>query len=262
MSLLDAFRNFDTDSLASPVQAFSVQVSANEAEVPVHRHRKGQLVLAVHGSVTCQVPDALWIVPPGSAVWIPGGLPHSNRATANARVYFLSVDPEAAALPAECCTLSITPMLREMIRHLAEQPADYPADGPQARLAGVLLEELARMPVERLNLPVSDDPRLRRLAKALAQDPADRSTLAQWADRLAMSERSLARLLKRETGLTFGRWRQQLHLIVALGQLADGVSVQQVSGALGYDSVTAFITMFKKTFGKPPAKYIAAITNP
>ena len=125
----------------------------------------------------------------------------------------------------------------------------------------MLLEELARMPVERLNLPVSDEPRIRRIAKALADDPSDRSTLAQWADRLAMSERSLARLLVRETGLTFGRWRQQLHLIVALGELAAGVSVQQVSETLGYEFVTAFITMFKKAFGKPPAKYIASITS-
>jgi AraC-like DNA-binding protein len=261
MSLRDSLRDFDPDRMASPVKALRVEVSDNEAEVPVHRHRKGQLVLALRGSVTCEVPDALWIVPPQSAVWIPGGMPHSNRATADARIYFLSIDPEAAALPVGCCTLSVTPMLREMIRHLAGLPPDYPADGPTARLVGVLLEELARMPVERINLPVSDEPRIRRMSKALANDPSDRSTLAQWADRLAMSERSLARLLVRETGLTFGRWRQQLHLIVALGKLAAGASVQQVSEALGYESVTAFITMFKKTFGKPPAKYIASITS-
>ncbi|WP_370881957.1 AraC family transcriptional regulator [Labrys wisconsinensis] len=257
----DSLRDFDPDLAASPVQALRVDVSGSEAEVPVHRHRKGQLVLALHGGVTCEVPEALWIVPPHCAVWIPGGMPHSNRATANAQVYFLFVDPEAATLPAECCTLSITPMLREMIRHLAGLPPDYPADGPTARLAGVLLEELARMPVERLHLPISWEPRLRRLAKALADDPSDRSTLAQWADRLAMSERSLARLLVRETGLTFGRWRQQLHLVVALGKLAAGASVQQVSAALGYESVTAFITMFKKALGKPPAKYFASIAS-
>lgn len=261
MSLRDALRDFDPDRAAGPVQALRVRVSDSESEVPVHEHRKGQLVLALRGSVTCEVPHALWIVPPQSAVWIPGGMPHSNRATANARVYFLSVDPEAAALPAECCTLSITPMLREMIRHLASLPPDYPADGPTARLVGVLLEELARMPVERFSLPVSNEPRIRRMSKALADDPSNRRTLAQWADRLAMSERSLARLLVRETGLTFGRWRQQLHLIVALGKLADGVSVQQVAEALGYESVTAFITMFKKAFGKPPAKYLASITS-
>jgi AraC-like DNA-binding protein len=35
--------------------------------------------------------------------------------------------------------------------------------------------------------------------------------------------------------------------------------VQQVAGNLGYDSVTAFITMFKKSTGQPPGKYFAAL---
>ena len=90
-------------------------------------------------------------------------------------------------------------------------------------------------------------------------DSADRRTLAKWAQCLAMSERSLARLMQRETGLSFGRWRQQLHLISALRQLTGGLSVQQVAGNLGYDSVTAFITMFKKALGEQPAQYFAAL---
>jgi AraC-like DNA-binding protein len=32
--------------------------------------------------------------------------------------------------------------------------------------------------------------------------------------------------------------------------------VQQVAYGLGYESPSAFITMFKKAFGKPPATYI------
>jgi AraC-like DNA-binding protein len=117
------------------------------------------------------------------------------------------------------------------------------------------------MPVQQLHLPISTEPRLRRIAAALADDPSDRSTMAEWADRVAMSESSLARLVLSETGLTFGRWRQQLHLIVALRELSAGASVQQVSTALGYESVTAFITMFKKALGKPPAKYLSDIVQ-
>ena len=65
----------------------------------------------------------------------------------------------------------------------------------------------------------------------------------------------------RETGLSFGRWRQQLHLIVALRELSAGASVQRISGDLGYESVTAFITMFKKALGKPPARYLSDIAQ-
>ena len=151
--------------------------------------------------------------------------------------------------------------MRELIQHLASLPHDYPFDGPTARLARVLLDELPNMPVEQLHLPMSSEPRVRRIADALLRDPGDRSTLPEWAQRLAMSERSLARLMVRETGLSFGRWRQQLQLLVALRELSAGAAVQRVSAELGYESVTAFITMFKKALGQPPTRYQASLTG-
>lgn len=65
-----------------------------------------------------------------------------------------------------------------------------------------------------------------------------------------MSERNLARLIVKETGLSFRQWRQQLQLIMALQGLVKGDTVQKVAHTLGYDSTTAFITMFKKGLGK------------
>ncbi|GAB2717103.1 AraC family transcriptional regulator [Halomonas garicola] len=256
--LTDLLQHFKPDPHDRPVVALQVEVTQNDVEQPVHWHRKGQLVLALRGGVTCDVPNAIWIVPPHHAVWIPGGMPHSNRATENAHIYFLFIEPGGAALPDECCTLAISPLVRELIQHLAQTP-DYPHEGPTARLAAVLLEQLPRAPVQQLHFPVSDHPKIRLMTDALEQNPANRATAAQWASRLAMSERSLARLVQRETGLTFGRWRQQLHLLVALSELAGGATVQQVAGTLGYDSVTAFITMFKKSLGKPPAQYFTAL---
>jgi AraC-like DNA-binding protein len=246
---------YDADVDLRPAVALHVEISQNDAEQPVHRHRKGQLVLALHGSVTCEVPQGMWIVPPQHGVWIPGGMPHSNRATDNARICFLFMEPAAAQMPAQCCTLAISALLRELILHLAA--AD--TGSVSTRVVALLLELLEAAPVEQLYLPVSDHPKIRRMAQALTQDPSDRTSLAQWGERLAMSERSLARLVVQETGLTFGRWRQQLHILIALRQLSEGASVQQVGGNLGYDSVTAFITMFKKALGQPPGRYFAGL---
>ncbi|WP_413738153.1 AraC family transcriptional regulator [Sodalis sp. RH21] len=249
--------DFDPDSNHCPAVALGVQVTDNLREIPVHRHRKGQLILTLRGSVTCSVPDALWMVPPQRAVWIPGGLSHSNRVTANTVVCFLFVEPGAALLPDRCCTLSMSPLLRELILRLSRLPPVYQAGSFTGRLVTLLLEELVQMPHEHLNLPIPRHPTLRRMADILLADPANRGTLAQWAQQSAMSERSLARLIVRETGLTFGRWRQQLHLIIALGHLSDRMPVQQVAEKLGYDSVTAFITMFKKSLGTSPGHYFS-----
>ncbi|WP_236776184.1 helix-turn-helix domain-containing protein, partial [Agrobacterium tumefaciens] len=72
----------------------------------------------------------------------------------------------------------------------------------------------------------------------------------------ALNGLSLPLTVHNETGLTFGRWRQQLQVIVAIRSLAAGATVQQVSGDLGYQSVSAFITMFKKALGTSPARYL------
>ncbi|TJV26520.1 MAG: helix-turn-helix transcriptional regulator [Mesorhizobium sp.] len=251
--------DLDVDDPSALAIAVRVDIPDTRAEVPAHRHRKGQLVFALGGGVTCRVPSGLWMVPPHCGVWIPGGMEHSNVATANARIFFVYIEPGAADLPERCCTLSISPLLRELIIELSDRLQDDEARGEL--LTKILLTELPRMPVQQLHLPISSEPRLNRIAEALAQDPADRSTLADWAKRMALSESSLARLVTKETNLSFGRWRQQLHLIVAIRELASGKSVQQVSGDLGYGSVTAFITMFKKALGKPPAKYLSGIAQ-
>lgn len=107
-----------------------------------HAHRKGQPILSLHGAVSCEVEGALWLVPPRHAVWIPGDTPHSCRVTQNARTCFLFIEPGAAVMPAACCTLAITPLLRELILYLAGQEPLYPAQGKMARLAAVLLEQI------------------------------------------------------------------------------------------------------------------------
>ncbi|QNK69267.1 AraC family transcriptional regulator [Variovorax sp. PAMC26660] len=240
-----------------PVVALRVDVQAREHEIPIHQHESGQLVIALRGAVTCDVPGALWMVPPQAGVWIPGGTPHSNRSTANAVLFFLFIAPGAAALPARCCTLRLSPMLSEMIQYLAGLPPTYEPGSATDRLAHVLLDQLCTMPAEELFLPMPQDARLRRISQAITLDPSDRRTLSDWAHELATSERTLNRLCTAQTGLSFGRWRRQLHMIVALRELSGGATVQQVAYDLGYESPSAFITMFKKAFGKPPATYIS-----
>ncbi|OEO30400.1 AraC family transcriptional regulator [Devosia insulae DS-56] len=250
--------DLDVDRISAPAVSVRIDVGQARTEVPEHQHRKGQLVFALAGGVTCRVPSGLWMVPPHCAVWIPGSLPHSNIATANARLFFVYLEPGAAELPDQCCTLSISPLLRELIIELADRE---PAHEVDELLIKVLLAQLPLMPVQQLHLPVSAEPRLATIANALAANPADRATVGVWARRVAMSESSLSRLVVQETGLSFGRWRQQLHLMVAIRELSDGATVQQVSADLGYASVASFISMFKKALGKPPAKYLSSVAH-
>ncbi|MEJ2459625.1 MAG: AraC family transcriptional regulator, partial [Novosphingobium sp.] len=140
-------------------------------------------------------------------------------------------------------------------------PPLYDREGPDGRLVQTMLDQLQVAPVERLHLPFPKDARLRRIAEALAADPSDRATIGEWACRVAMSERTFSRLILRETGMSFGRWRQQFQIRLALERLAGGDPVQSVAFDLGYESVSAFITMFKKALGQPPGKYLASCSD-
>lgn len=57
-------------------------------------------------------------------------------------------------------------------------------------------------------------------------------------------------------GMSFGRWRRQLHVVLALRRLSAGETVQSVALDLGYESASSFVTMFRKMVGKPPSRYL------
>lgn len=251
------YQPFDPDSVDLPVISVLLQTSGKEDELPMHVHRKGQMVVALTGSVMCRSPSGWWIVPPNGAVWIPGGIPHSNHASDFAKLYVIFISPDEADLPTDCRSFTITPLIRELIRSLARLPPDYPKESPASRLARVLLDQLAQLAPDDVFLPISDNHRLQQIASSLLDNPADRSTIAEWGRRYAMSERTLARLVLSETGMTFGRWRERLHIIIALQRLSAGASVHAVSLELGYEGPNSFITMFKKTMGQSPGKFRA-----
>jgi AraC-like DNA-binding protein len=248
----------DVDVIARPVVALAATAVGREWERAQHRHRKAQLLYAVRGIIKCEVEGGVWIVPPQCAVWIPGGLPHAARGSGKTECFCLFVEPDAGqALPKTCCTLAVSPLLRELIYRAAGIPERYALRGAYGRLIATLLDELAVSPVEDLKLPLPRHPRLRALADLLIASPADRSSIAEWAFRIGMSERSMTRLLFQELGMSFGRWRRQLHVILALQRLVKGEHVQTVALDLGYENASGFVTMFRKAVGKPPARYLA-----
>lgn len=256
-SLKKALDTFTLDQMPVPVVALSIDVKDHAVESPIHRHRKGQLVVALQGAVMCRTEKGIWMVPPRCGMWIPGGIAHSNGITSNGRMCFLFVDADISGLPEECSTLSLSTMLIEMILHFAQLvKTEYDSVSYEYQLAMVMVEELRRMKIEKLHVNFMGNTKLKRIADALMHDPADRRTMAEWAAYVAMSERTLARLFVKETAMTFGKWKQQLHMLIAIERLASGQSVQHISDALGYESVSAFITMFKKVLGQSPKQFI------
>jgi AraC-like DNA-binding protein len=257
----------DPDLVPRPVVAIGAdgidtasldRIDFDRQQIDFHRHRKGQLLLLLRGVFTAEVEGTLWIAPPQTAIWVPGGVLHKITAAGTIECYIAYIQPKVASnLPSNCCTVSATPLLRELMIRCASFPILYAEGSMETHLVTLLLDEIALAPTGNLHLPMPTDVRLRKIVETIMDSPADRGTLQSWADRVGLSERTLARLLVQETGMSFGRWRQQLHLMLAVKWLSAGSSVQQVADGLGYESAGSFVTMFRKAFGTSPGRYMA-----
>jgi AraC-like DNA-binding protein/mannose-6-phosphate isomerase-like protein (cupin superfamily) len=244
--------------VARRAHAVGLTIASGGLESEPHAHREAQIMFLVRGELTCESAGARWIVPPNSALWIPPSVTHRIRARAPLEGYTVFLKPRAVPdLPKDCSTVSVTPLFRELLFRLATRPADYDRKGPDAKLVSVLLHELITVSVENHCLPMPKDSRLRRLVDAMTADPASGATAKESAKQVGMGDRTLNRLLVEETGLTFGRWRRQLHIILAIQKMSRGATVQRVALELGYESASGFVTMFRKTLGVAPARYMA-----
>ena len=198
-----------------------------------------------------------WIIPPGKAVFLPAGSMHSIRMwgeVAGRSLYFPSTLQSDALAHPECRVLSVTPLLRELVLRVIELRAlDSRVPGHQS-LLNVLLEEMNTAPETPLMLPLPADERALAVARHILNDPSCVGTLQDLAHRYGAGGRTLERYFRRETGLSFGLWRQKARLLDSIRQLAEGKSVTEAALDSGYTSLSAFIAAFKKTFGYTPGR--------
>jgi AraC-like DNA-binding protein len=238
-----------------PVVGFARDHRRGEV-VDWHHHDHAQLVYAASGLMRVDTLRGVWVVPPQRAVWVPAGIEHRIRhitATEWRSLYVVEGQP---GLPDDLRVIAVSPLLRELIRTVTGLPADYPAEGPEARLIAVLLDLLRAPALPELHLPLPRDRRLQVVSESLLENPGDPRCLDDWARQAGASARTLARLFVAETGLGFQEWRRQLRLHAALARLAGGEPVTSVAYAVGYDSPSAFIAMFRKATGESPGHFL------
>jgi len=237
------------------VRTFAVR-HTSDYEIPPHAHDWHQLIYASEGVMWVHTAQGDWVVPPNRAVWVPAGVEHGIEMTGTVFVQTLYLAQGiSGALPVRCCAVNVSPLLRELIRHtvaLGMLDKNVPA---RARLIDFLVDQLSVLPTIPLQLPWPSDERAQRAAAWLRKHPDDPGLIKQMAKRVVASARTLERLFQKETGMTFGKWRQQLRLLHALRLLADGRAVTAVALDVGYDSPSAFIAMFKRTLGTTPYRY-------
>jgi AraC-like DNA-binding protein len=222
--------------------------------LPAHRHGWSQLLYAAEGVMLVEAAGASWVVPPLRAVWVPAKVEHTihmRGAVAMRTVYFA----ERLHAPLRATSVvEVAPLLRELVVHCATLGKLDLRVPHEQRLARLILDLLAELPALPVELPMPRDPRARRVAEAVRREPA-RSEIAELARLGGASARTVERLFVAETGMSFGRWRQQARLLHALTLLAADTPVTSVALDVGYGSASAFIAGFRAAFGTTPGRF-------
>ncbi|CAM5775993.1 HTH-type transcriptional regulator NimR [Labrys miyagiensis] len=240
---------------ARPMAAMEVDYPAGSS-TGLHSHPRAQLLHAIQGVMIVRSEAGNWVVPPSRAVWLAADIEHEVRMCGDVKIRTLFIDATFSAdLPTGNCVIAVSPLLRELIVAAVAIPIDYPSGGRDERLMRLILDEICRLDVLPLHLPMPSEPRLKRICEAIRSHPDRPSTAQDWASALGLTAKTVHRLFVSETGFTFGQWRQQARLLFALERLAHGARIIDVAYDSGYASQSAFAAMFRRHFGVPPSLF-------
>ncbi|MGM7671273.1 AraC family transcriptional regulator [Microbacterium sp. A93] len=241
---------------------------------PDHSHAVHELLWHDAGASTLRVGQRTWTVTPAIGLWMPAGTVHAASAPAGTRYRATYFSPDAGrpaghsasrpaghsasrsagplsatALPAGPASVRITVLLRELLDRLGVSGL---ATSSRELTEAMVLDVLAPSPHQFLvHEPTAA--LLQPIVTAVLADPADRRTLGDWALRLRVSERTITRAFRAETGLGFVRWVGSVRVQQATALLAAGEPIEEIAEAMGYRSPSAFGAAFRKLTGTTPS---------
>jgi AraC-like DNA-binding protein len=226
--------------------------------IPLHFHDRDQLVFASRGVMTVTTSDGAWVVPANRAVWISERTAHMIAMSGDVAMRTLYLRPGLAeSLPRDCCVVNVPALLKELILHACACGSLRLRLAWQSHLVDVILDQLRLINIAPLQLPLPEDIRALRVADVLRADPSDARPLAQLSRDSGASRRTVERHFVESTGMTFGRWRQQLRLMHAMRLLGAGGKVTHAALEAGYSTPSAFIAAFRKALGSTPTRYFS-----
>jgi AraC-like DNA-binding protein len=240
----------------TPVLAYDFKRRMVEGWTPEHSHHRGQLVALTQGLLIVETGNERWMFPSQRCAWTPPNCKHAARSVGGAAGTMVDLSPEMCrGLPKTPCLFNASELLFAIVHRMVRWDLRQALDTAQKRLISALRDEIRQPDQRPLRLIIPTEERLARVVDALLDDVGNERTLDDWAHVAGMARRTFMRAFSGQAGISFGRWRQQARLFAALEMLAQKKSVTEVAIAVGYDSVSAFIEMFRKMLGTTPQTY-------
>ncbi|MFK3869870.1 AraC family transcriptional regulator [Pseudoalteromonas rhizosphaerae] len=259
MAIISQNTVFNADTFTASVIGIAADVGQHDSGT--HQHHKGQLLYAPQGCMTFSMEDTICILPPTKAVWIPPQTPHRAvmiNVVAYRSLYF---DCTIFKGPETVTMIEVNDLLKALIDRMAFWPWDK-AEDEITKTVALFWEEFSIAKRNFYQLPLPTDPRLKLFRTQVMQDDFLAPTAAALAKSIELSTKTITRLFKADTGMSYQDWRQQWRLLKAIELLSAGRLVADVSVCLEFSSDSAFIAFFKKQAGQTPLSFMKREAKP
>ncbi|WP_186293490.1 AraC family transcriptional regulator [Vibrio harveyi] len=253
VAIIEDNTRFDADAIAANVVGIAAEVGKHDSGM--HEHKKGQLLYAPQGCMTFALDNSICTLPPTKAVWIP---PHtSHRAVMTNVVAYRSLyfDCSKYSCPDDIVMVEVNDLLKALIEKMALWEWDIEETKTQATSA-LFWEEFYQAKQFEFSLPLPSDRRLTGFRKAMTKGDFIAPELNQLSQTVGASSKTITRLFKAETGMSYQDWRQQWRLLKAIELLCEERQVSDVAHCLEFSSDSAFIAFFKKQTGQTPLSFM------
>lgn len=238
----------------SPVLSIDRDTARGNELLHLHSHPEPMLTWSSTATLLGTVAGRDWLIPPGHGLWVPGDVEHAGSVLHAGEMVTITFAAGPTPLTwTEPTSFTVGPLLGEIITHLHDIAPD---DRTRPAAEALMFELLTPLRERHLQVTMPTDPRARVVAEQLIAHPSDDRDLTAWAARVHASVRTLSRLFRAETGLSFATWRTQVRVRAAIPILADGTPVGAVARAVGYRKPSAFIAAFHRVTGQTPGTYL------
>lgn len=256
MAVLLQNEAFDADSIQEKVIGIASDMVMHDSGFHSHQ-TKAQLLYAPSGCMTVTASNRQLVLPPFRMLWIPAKEVHRvnfRNVVAYRSVYF-DEDFAGKYFSPDLKVLQVNPLLKEMIERICFWQWTV-LDQHQENILKVFWNELKNAPEEKLELKIPIDRRFKKVTEEWTKRTSIPPMLKMLAEEVGAVEKTISRIFKKETGLSYQEWRQQWRLQRSIELLVEGNPIGETAHLLEFSSDSAFIEFFKKHTGSTPLQYL------
>jgi AraC-like DNA-binding protein len=262
---VQSFENVWTDLDAFEDTIYCQQSEFKSTHVPVHSHKKGQLLYTEGGRVYITAQNKVWFLPARHYMWIPAGVEHSLNITlssANVWNIYYPFWPNEPRFYKQIGIYPVNNMLLEQLYFTKDMQGHVRPDNISwfYFLSGIksILPEISRGTLL-IDLPQPKDQRLVEVINFIQANLSQPVNVCAVAKRFGMSESTLTRVFRKDLKMSFINYVSTLRLLRSVELLAAGeMNIKEVCYEVGYESVPTFSNVFKRSFGVRPTEYLKA----